>query len=116
MGYNFYNTQYSYRLLNPFSHTDGENFVPSGDPFMVYPASNGTAYESLRYLVFEEALQDMRALKLCEQLYGKENVIKIIEDGINPITFDNYPTSEEWLLNVREKINMLIKKEVLNNV
>lgn len=51
----------------------------------------------------------MRAFKLCETLCGREKVIEILEDGINPITFDNYPHSDEWLLGVREKINLQIK-------
>lgn len=107
-GYNFYNTQHSYKLLNPFTRTDSENFVPSGDPFVVYPAPDGTPYKSLRLLVFEEALQDMRALKLCEKLCGREKVMEILEDGITPITFDKYPHSAEWLLSVRERINLEI--------
>ena len=113
-GYNFYNTQYSYRLLNPYSRTDGENFVPSGDAFVVYPAPNGMPYESLRYLVFEEALQDMRAFALCEMLCGREKVIEILEDGIAPITFNKYPHSEEWLLDLRERINQQIKQSCNN--
>ena len=113
-GYNFYNTQYSYRSLNPFTRTDGENFVPSGDAFLVYPAPDGTAYESLRYLVFEEALQDMRAFALCEMLCGREKVIEILEDGIDQITFNKYPHNEEWLLDLRERINQQIKQSCGN--
>ena len=51
----------------------------------------------------------MRALKLCETLCGREKVIQILEENINPITFDEYPHSNEWLLDVREKINRQIK-------
>ena len=111
-GYNFYKTQYSLRSVNPFLRTDGENFVPSGDTFLVYPAHNGKPYESIRLLVFEEAIQDIRALKLLESLIGKEKVLSIIEKGIDPVTFEDYPHSAEWLLGVREEINKQIKENI----
>lgn len=111
-GYNFFNNQYSYEKINPFVRTDGEYFVPSGDTHSVYPAPDGTAYESLRLLVFFEGLQDLRALKLCEKLCGREKTMEILEEGIEPITFKKYPHSDEWLLNVREKINNAIKNAI----
>ncbi len=111
-GYNFYSTQYSYDKLNPFVRTDGEYFVQSGDTFMVYPAPDGTAYESLRLVVFEQALQDLRALKLCESLCGREETMKILEDGIDPITFKNYPHSDKWLLDLRQRVNAAIKAKI----
>ncbi|MBO4468296.1 MAG: DUF4091 domain-containing protein [Clostridia bacterium] len=111
-GYNFYKSQYSLRPVNPFLRTDGENFVPSGDTFLVYPAHDGKPYESLRFLVFEEALQDMRAMKLLEGICGKKTVLEIIEKGIDPITFENYPHSAEWLLGIRDQINKQIKKNI----
>lgn len=111
-GYNFYKTQYSLRSVNPFLRTDGENFVPSGDTFLVYPAHNGEPYESLRLLVFEEGIQDIRALKLLEKLCGKETVLSILEEGIDPVTFENYPHGAEWLLVTRERINQKIKENI----
>ena len=33
----------------------------------------------------------------------------IIEDGIPPIAFDEYPHSDEYILNTRERINLAIK-------
>jgi hypothetical protein len=111
-GYNFYKTQYSYDCLNPFVRTDGEYFVQSGDTFLVYPAPDGTAYESLRLVVLAAGLQDMRALKLCESLCGREKTTQILEEGIDPITFKEYPRSAEWLLDMRERINAAIKAKI----
>lgn len=107
-GYNFYNNQFSYAPVNPFMNTDGEYFAPGGDTFSVYPGPDGAPWESVRLLVFYDAIQDISALKLCEKLYGREYVMRIIEDGIEPITFANYPHSDEYLLGVREKINSAI--------
>lgn len=79
---------------------------------MVYPAPDGTAYESLRLLVFEAGLQDLRALKLCESLFGREETMKILEEAIDPITFKSYPHSDEWLLDLRERVNAAIKANI----
>lgn len=110
-GYNFYYNQFSYAFVNPFMSTDGEYFSSAGDVFSVYPGPDGKPWESIRLLVFYDALQDVRAFKLCEQLYGKEYVLSIIEDGIDPITFKKYPRNEDYLLNLREKINHAIKQK-----
>lgn len=109
-GYNYYNCQYSYHAVNPFVSTDGNYFAPAGDAFSVYPARDGTALESLRLVVFHDALQDMRALEKCESLYGREYVRKLIEEtaGGN-ITFKEYPKTQHFLLTLREKVNQSIK-------
>lgn len=111
-GYNFYNNQLSYDTINPYICSDAEGAFPSGDAYTVYPGPKGQPLPSLRQLVFYDALQDMRAMKLCEKLYGKDYVISLIEDGIEPITFKKYPHSAEYLLNLRERINKAIKEKV----
>lgn len=112
-GYNYYNNQYSYSKINPFICTDGDYFAPSGGPFSVYPASDGTAYESLRLAVFHDAIQDLRAFRLCEKLCGREFVMDLINRncGCN-ITFDAYPKSDNYLLNLRESVNNAIKSRI----
>lgn len=106
-GYNFYFNQFSYASVNPFMNTDGEYFSPAGDTFSVYPGPNGIPWESIRLLIFYDGLQDMRAYSLCEKLYGKDYVMKIIENEM-PITFKDYPKTADDLLKVREKINRAI--------
>lgn len=112
-GYNYYNNQYSYSKINPFICTDGDYFAPSGGPFSVYPAADGTAYESLRLAVFHDAIQDLRAFRLCEKLCGREFVMDLINRncGCN-ITFDAYPKSDNYLLNLRESVNNAIKSRI----
>lgn len=111
-GYNFYYTQYSKALIDPFKVTDAGGKFPSGDSFVVYPAKDGTAYCSLRLKVFYDALQDMAAFKALEKLTDKEYVMNIIEEnGKYNLTFSNYPHSDDWLLRVREKVNQAIKEK-----
>ena len=60
-------------------------------------------------MVFHEALQDQRALKLCESLYGREYTMQLLEEGIAPITFMKYPQGSEYLLHLRKRVNEAIK-------
>ena len=57
-GYNFYFSQYSVEPIDPYHCTDGGYFVPAGDAFSVYPAPDGSAYETLHLAAFTEALFD----------------------------------------------------------
>lgn len=113
-GYNFYNNQYSYAPINPFMCTDGDYFAQAGDAFSVYPAQNGTPLESLRLVVFHHALQDIRALELCEKLIGREKTLELLQQDIDPITFKKYPRSAEWLTAARERINTAVKNAIKN--
>ena len=112
-GYNNYNGQKAYvQNLNPFACTDGDGWVPSGDAFSVYPGPKGQPWPSLRQVVFYDALQDQRALSLCERLCGREKTMEILEGGIAPLTFRDYPRDPQWLLNLRTRINNAIKNAV----
>ena len=112
-GFNFYNSQYSYNAINPYVDTCGDGWVPAGDTCSVYPASDGTALESLRIVVFHDALQDMRAMQLAEALCGKEKVIEAIEKAFGKsVEFDVCARSSDEMLAVREAVNELIKSSL----
>lgn len=112
-GYNFYYTQLSKALIDPYKVSDAGGKFPSGDSYVVYPAKDGTANHSIRLKVLYDALQDMAALNVLKKLTDKKNCISIIEeDGKNNITFSDYPHSDEWMLNTREKINSAIKENI----
>jgi len=106
-GYNFYYSQYSKQLINPFITTDALGAFPSGDAFSVYPGTNGPL-ESLRIKVFKHGLQDMQAMKYLENIMPKEDIIAMLDSEM-PVTFKQYPHSAEFILNLREKINGIIK-------
>lgn len=110
-GYNFYYTQLSKGLIDPFKDSDAGGKFPSGDSFVVYPADDGTPYHSLRLKVFYDALQDMAALNTLKKLSDKKTCIDIIEEnGKFNLTFRDYPHDEKWLLDTRERVNALIKE------
>ena len=110
-GYNFYNSQYSIRPIDPYKVTDAGGGFPSGDSFVVYPAENGETYESLRLKVFYDGFQDLKALRLLESKIGRGKVLELIDkDLFKPLTFMEYPHETEWLLEFRENINRMIKE------
>jgi len=110
-GYNFYYSQLSIRKINPYCNTDADYAFPSGDAFSVYPGVDGKPEESITAMVFLHALQDIRALELLESLTDKEFVINLIEEGLTvPLTFSVYPQSQDYILDVRERINNEIIK------
>ena len=74
---------------------------------MVYPGEDGPI-NSLRMELIRQAFQDHRALKLLEELKGRDYALRVLEESIPPITFTQYPKTDAWLLNVRERINRAI--------
>ena len=112
-GFNFYNNQFSVDEAEPYTDLSGEHWVPAGDTFSVYPAPHGKVYESLRIVVFHEALQDISAMKLCESLYSKEEVVAEIEKIMGEtLAFDVCAKSEATMLAVRARINEMIKAKL----
>ena len=112
-GFNFYNNQFSVDECEPYTDVSGEHWVPAGDTFSVYPAPHGKVYESLRIVVFHDALQDMRAMKLCESLYSRETVVAEMERAYGKkITFTSSAYSAKELMAVRERINDMIKAKI----
>ncbi|MBQ3225224.1 MAG: DUF4091 domain-containing protein [Clostridia bacterium] len=114
-GFNFYYSLGSRRLINPYLSQAADGQFPSGDPFSVYPAPDGTPLESLRLDVFREALQDISALRLCEELVGRDRVIELIDSLAGaPITFSEYPADADYILKLREAVNLLIEENRSN--
>jgi hypothetical protein len=112
-GYNFYQNCHSINSVNPFLEQDGDAWVSAGDAFSVYPAQDGTPLESLRIIVFYEALQDISAMKLCASLVGKDAVVKLIDEALGKdVTFDDCAKDRDTVLCLREKVNALIKESL----
>ncbi|MBQ2742203.1 MAG: DUF4091 domain-containing protein, partial [Oscillospiraceae bacterium] len=109
-GYNFYYSQLSRALINPYVITDADGAFQSGDAFSVYPYGDGAA-ESLRIIVFADALQDMRAMELLASRISHDKVVELIEKEAGmSIEFDQYPKSSEYILRRREIINRKIRE------
>lgn len=110
-GFNYWFTQYSLKAIDPYKVTDAGGAFAAGDSFVVYPGADGKPLSSLRLKVFYDAFQDMRALQLLESLTDRETALSIIDDK-GDLTFSNYPHSDEWQLQTRERINRAIANAV----
>ncbi len=109
-GYNFYYNQYSRKLINPYLVTDGDYFGPAGDAVTVYPGMDGQPVPSIRAVLFEQGLYDMRAMKLAEQVSGRDAVVAAI-DRCCDVDFMHYPSHPQYLLDLRNEINRLASKK-----
>lgn len=110
-GHNFWYSQYSKSEINPFKVTDAGGSFPSGDSFVVYPGEDGKPLNSLRFEVFAEALQDMRAMQLLESLSSRRYALEVLgRDLAVPISMTEYPHSITWFIAKREEINSEIKQ------
>ena len=123
-GLNFYNSQYSLRHIDPFKVTDSDCSFPAGDPFVIYPGEDGEAIPSQRMILVHEAFQDMRALTLLESMTSRAHVLELIQKTAasfgfeGPITFNEYPKGESFLLTLRDEVNreICLAKQALRSI
>lgn len=107
-GFNFWYSQFSKGMIDPYKETSADMAFPAGDAFSVYPLDEaGEVVCSLRLYVFHDGLQDLRALKLLESLAGREAVDALLQDLDG---FTKYPRNSTYCLNLRETVNQMIKE------
>ena len=112
-GFNYYNNRASGDAIIPFMDLSGEDWVPAGDTFIVYPNNDGTPLESIRIMTMEEAMQDVRAMQLAEKYFSHDEVVRAMEEALgDEITFERCARSADEMLRVREAVNELIRKAV----
>ena len=74
---------------------------------------SGAPYESIRAVLMQEVLQDIRAMQLCEGLYSREEVVSAIEAVFGKeLHFDTCETTVSGMEAIREKINDMIKARI----
>ena len=112
-GFNFYNAADSRFRVNPFADTAAGGSLPGGDSFLVYPGEDGRPLGSIRLMVFEEGMNDLRALNMLAARIGREKVIAMMEEDLPcEITFSQYPKSEYYLIHLRARINAALAGEI----
>jgi len=109
-GFNFYNGQHSRTRINPFADTTAGGAFPAGDPFIVYPGPDRTAWDSTRHRVAAQAMNDHRAMQLLRDRAGRDTVLKII-DPEGALTFAEYPRESQHYLTTRERINAALRTD-----
>jgi len=108
-GFNFWYSKLSARVIDPYMTNDSSGFV-SGDAFVVYPVDeNGDVVCSTRLYVYNEAFQDLRALKMLENLTSRDYVLSFLDEIYR---FTDYPRNNRYFLELRDKINLEISKNI----
>ncbi|MFW6598949.1 DUF4091 domain-containing protein [Propionibacteriaceae bacterium Y2011] len=88
-GFNFWGSQLSRRPLDPFTDTSAGSVFQAGEGFIVYPGPDGTPWESIRFRVFREAMDDVALLTALGDRHGPEWVTSLLE--LDDLTLTDYP-------------------------
>ncbi len=106
---NYYAAESAGYPVDPYMNTDCDGLSPAGDAFLLYPGQGGIPEESMRMLLFLQALQDLRALQGLEKKAGRDAVLALVNQGLNtPISLTEYPTNPQWLLDLRHRVNQAL--------
>ena len=74
---------------------------------------DGSAYESLRAVIMQSVLQDVRAMQLCETLYSHDEVVSAMEEIFGAEIHFNACVHEVSMMEaIREKINEMIRAKL----
>lgn len=95
-GFNFYFTQLSRSLVDPFRDTSAGGAFPGGDAFIVYPGPDGQAWPSLRHRLLRDAFADLAAARGAEKILGRARVLRIIDPEQNLDYADGWVEAAEW--------------------
>ena len=66
----------------------------------------------MRLIVMDGAMNDVRAMKLLEELAGRDEVLKCLGEEGKDMTFTHYPRSIRYMTEVRQRVNEKIKERV----
>ena len=112
-GFNYYNNRASGDAINPYLDLSGEDWVPAGDTFIVYPGADGSPLESIRSITMDEVIADIRAMHLAERFTSHGAVVEAMESALGrEISFDRCAESSDEMLRVREAVNDIIARNV----
>ena len=103
--WNFYNCMGSHYPVDPCQTTDADCGVPAGDPFQVYPGEGGEVVESLRLMVFDHVLNDLRACEKLAEKKGRAYVDALLDEAFGGHLSFETTADAKTLLALRERIN-----------
>ena len=105
-GYNFwFSWESEHQDLDPWSFRDILRIFGTSGAFAVLPGKNGRPVSTVHYEVFADALQDLRLLQLLETLIGRQQVEKLLNEGLKKmITIHDWPEDPSWFFRLRNRI------------
>ena len=112
-GYNHWYGGLADELIDPYTNSHAGRPLPPGDGFMVYPGRDGPV-DAMRWEVFREGLQDMRALQMLAGLTADKpsrEASRLLD--LRPVeSMFAYPRSAGWILETRGAVNREIGRLV----
>ena len=108
-GYNFWFGQFNRTWdVDVWRDSNSDYSFRSGGAYLVYPGPDGPI-DSLRHEVIADGFRDEMALRLLESLSSREEVLKLLDETAGyRIELKKYPREDEWLLELRNKVNAKI--------
>ena len=102
-GYNYYYDRMSVGLFHPLSDPCAYKQMP-GSTYLAYPGTDGKPIPSIREMLMQEAMCDLRALWKAEELLGRETVLALLEEVFGgTVTCRTIPEGET-MLTLRKRI------------
>lgn len=97
-GYNYWHKLDSEEASDPFTNGSAHAYpgIPNGDPFVVYPGPDGP-YDSIRWEVFAESLQDYAILQTAGINPGSELLSSLK-------SYEDFPKTEKWIQDAIKKV------------
>ncbi|MBQ8401278.1 MAG: DUF4091 domain-containing protein [Clostridia bacterium] len=93
-GYNYYYDRMSVGLYDPLSDPCAYKQMP-GSTYLAYPAPDGKPIPSIREMLMQEAMCDLRALWRAEEVLGREAVLALLKEVFGgPVTCRTIPDGE----------------------
>jgi len=110
-GYNHWYDRLSDALIDPYTNSHAGRPLPPGDGFVVYPGKDGPV-DALRWEVFREGLQDLRALQLLERLSEGRRAPRVRSLlALNAVrSMKVYPRAAAWITRARQAVNREIAR------
>lgn len=102
-GYNFYYDRMSLGLFDPIGDPCGYKQMP-GSPYLVYPSTNGKPIPSIREMLMQEAMCDLRMLWKAEELLDRATVLSILEEVFGEKVHCHTIPEGETLLALRKRL------------
>ncbi|UUX35274.1 DUF4091 domain-containing protein [Fundicoccus culcitae] len=110
-GYNYWFTELSKKFIDSFENFGGEDELPAGDAFVVYPGPDYTVYPSIRLKLIFEAFQDIRICTLSEKYIGKDSVLRVINGKLPDLDFNTHGKILENLTDIRNELKLMLVDE-----
>lgn len=106
-GFDFWYSQQSKKVLDPYEEVTADGHFPAGDGFVVYPGENGECLPSIRIKQMRDAINDYKALCTLAEKNGRHDALGFVPADLD---YNSFPHENEWLLCLRNAVNYALSQ------